>query len=159
MSEEKEKLKDEIIDEITKEMGDKIFEEVLSWMKEKEEKNNIKIEPLISLAKQRSKGNRTYRTGTILGITIGGLFALAGFTLCILGLSGSIEWLVEAASFKAKITNASPGVVFAAMGMVILWRYKPVVRDRMSLGEVNNILGHSDYLETKAPFFNHEIIE
>lgn len=71
----------------------------------------------------------TYFWGTIIGILVGAVFALAGFVLVLLGVSGAIDWLVEMDDFKAKMINAGPGVVFAVLGTIILWRYKPSRRE------------------------------
>ena len=61
----------------------------------------------------------------IYGLRWGGL-ALAGVTICagavmiFLGLQGSFDWAVQAPnSIGAKLTNASPGIVFATVGMLI----------------------------------------
>ena len=63
--------------------------------------------------------------GTIIGIIFGGLICISGVVITILGFSGSIEWIFEATNLKSRLTNASPGVFFALLGMIILWRYKP----------------------------------
>ncbi len=61
----------------------------------------------------------------IYGLRWGGL-ALAALTISIgavmvfAGLQGSFNWAVNApASIGAKLTNASPGVVFATVGLLI----------------------------------------
>jgi hypothetical protein len=61
----------------------------------------------------------------IYGLRWGGL-ALSALTICIgavmifFGLQGSFNWAVEAPhSIGAKLTNASPGIVFATVGMLI----------------------------------------
>jgi hypothetical protein len=110
---------------------------------------------LMELAKNRSQGSPTYRLAILMGIAIGGVFALAGFVLCLLGLSGSIEWLVEGASLKAKLTNASPGIVFAGMGMIIIWRYKPVVHDHLRLGDLSSRI--DAWLSPEE--FDHDVTE
>jgi hypothetical protein len=55
----------------------------------------------------------------------GGL-ALAALTICIgavmtfAGLQGSFDWAFQApSSLSAKLTNASPGIVFATVGLLI----------------------------------------
>lgn len=77
------------------------------------------------LAKHRSQGGSAYLIGTIAGIVVGALFVIAGFILALLGISGSINLVVEAKDITTRLTNASPGVIFAVLGMVVLWRYKP----------------------------------
>lgn len=77
------------------------------------------------------QGARTYDTGVKLGISVGLLFCVAGFVLLVLGVSGKIEWVFEAANLKSRLTNASPGALLALMGMIIVWRYKPKVSDSL----------------------------
>ena len=59
------------------------------------------------------------------GQVVGTIAFFLGFVLCIVGLTGVVEFLVEAGGIKAKIANASPGVMFAMLGFLILWRYRP----------------------------------
>ncbi len=70
---------------------------------------------------------KAYLIGTILGICIGALFCLFGVVITILGFSGSVQWILKGPSFTSRLVNAGPGVVFAALGVVVLWRYKPKV--------------------------------
>jgi len=58
---------------------------------------------------------------------IGVLFLLAGFALCVLGLTGTIEFLIETAGFKARLLNGTPGAFFGLLGLLLMWRYKPKV--------------------------------
>jgi hypothetical protein len=69
----------------------------------------------------------TYRVGIIMGISVGALFLVAGFILCLLGLSGTIEWLVKGGGFTSRLTNASPGALFAVVGLIVVIRYKPKI--------------------------------
>lgn len=71
--------------------------------------------------------SRTYRYGLLTGQGIGGAVLLAGIVLSLLGISGSIEWLVEAGDISSKVTNASPGIVIALIGAALVWHYKPNV--------------------------------
>ncbi len=64
------------------------------------------------------KITHTHRTGSILGIAIGGLICLFGIFLLVFGLTGSVEWLVNAGGFSSKLINASPGLVIVLVGMV-----------------------------------------
>lgn len=89
---------------------------------------------LVELARQRSEGSKVYLYGTLLGIAIGGLAFIGGFVLALLGLSGAIEWVVEAGSLSSRLSNASPGIVFAVAGMIVVWRYKPRVSDHLEIG-------------------------
>jgi hypothetical protein len=80
----------------------------------------------------------------IYGIRLGGL-ALSALTIIIgavmvfLGLQGSFNWAVEAPnSIGAKLTNASPGIVFATVGLIIAFvvvMQKPVNYDTEEDGQ------------------------
>ncbi|WP_152415283.1 leucine-rich repeat domain-containing protein [Caenispirillum salinarum] len=85
------------------------------------------------LAKSRSHAMQAYLVGTVAGIVVGALFVIAGFVLAILGISGAVDFIVEANTIKSKLTNASPGVVFATLGAIVLWRYKPRSTDTVEV--------------------------
>ena len=108
------------------------------------------FEKLIQLAKFRSI-SRAYFWGTILGISIGAFFSIAGFVITILGFNGSVEWFVKAPGFTTKLINASPGVFFALLGMLILWRYKPRGRDKLKIGKFTS--------ETEQFFYQFGTVE
>src|SRR5881394_107971 len=94
--------------------------------------------------------SRTYRIAVLIGQSIGGLALLGGIILSLLGISGSIEWLVEAGGVTSKLTNASPGIVIAIIGAAILWRYKPHVSHETTFDRQNvspsslSVFGSSD---------------
>ena len=45
---------------------------------------------------------------------------VAGAVMIFMGLQGSFNWAVEAPrTVTAKLTNASPGIVFATIGMIL----------------------------------------
>lgn len=48
-----------------------------------------------------------------------------GFSFFLLGLSGSLDLVVESSKLNARLINGSPGVVFIVVGFLILWRYRP----------------------------------
>lgn len=73
--------------------------------------------------------DRTYHWGVLTGMVVGALFLLAGFTLCILGVTGTIQFFLEAGGTKARLLNASPGVFFAFLGTIIMWKYKPNIQE------------------------------
>ena len=104
--------------------------------KDREPEYQHRIEELkvyADLAKTLSQDSKVYLIGTVMGISVGAIFCVAGFTLAILGLTGNIEWIFEAANLKSRLTNASPGALFALMGMIIIWRYKPQIRNQTEL--------------------------
>ncbi len=71
---------------------------------------------------------RTHKTGSIVGIIIGGLIAFLGIFLLLFGLTGSIDWFVNVGGISSKLINASPGIAIVVVGMIILIRYKPRIR-------------------------------
>jgi hypothetical protein len=74
-----------------------------------------------------SQDSRTYHKGVIIGLTVGGVVFIAGFILCILGLAGTVEILLEGGGLKARLVNGSPGVAFAFLGMIVMWKFKPKI--------------------------------
>src|SRR5947199_8053667 len=54
------------------------------------------------------------------GLALSALALIAGAVMTFMGLQGSFAWAIEApTSVGAKLTNASPGIVFATVGMII----------------------------------------
>jgi hypothetical protein len=90
------------------------------------------IELKLEILRNARHDAQTYRLGIIIGQVVGGLAFLGGAGLAFAGLSGNVEWLVTGIGFSSKLTNASPGVVFAVAGIIIMWRYKPRMRDNIS---------------------------
>jgi hypothetical protein len=66
----------------------------------------------------------------LCGLALAALTILIGAVMVFAGLQGSFNWAVEAPStISAKLTNASPGIVFATIGMVlvcVVFLQKPV---------------------------------
>ncbi|MCG8311975.1 MAG: hypothetical protein MI976_02060 [Pseudomonadales bacterium] len=89
----------------------------------------------VLLAKNRSQSSNAYLIGSIAGIVVGALFVIAGFILALLGFSGNTDLIVESTDLTAKLTNASPGVVFAFLGMIVLWRYKPRANETIQVDD------------------------
>ncbi len=71
--------------------------------------------------------DETYRRVLVMGVSAGILLLIGGIILCLLGLTGSIEVILEGGAVKARLLNASPGVVIAFLGLLIVWRYKPKI--------------------------------
>jgi hypothetical protein len=54
------------------------------------------------------------------GLALATLTILIGAVMVFAGLQGSFDWAVEAPhTVSAKLTNASPGIIFATIGMVL----------------------------------------
>jgi hypothetical protein len=54
------------------------------------------------------------------GLALSALTILAGAVMTFLGLQGSFNWAVEVPlSITAKLTNASPGIIFATAGLLL----------------------------------------
>jgi hypothetical protein len=54
------------------------------------------------------------------GLVVAALSMAIGSVMVFKGLTGSFNWAVEAPhSIGAKLTNASPGIVFATIGLVL----------------------------------------
>ena len=54
----------------------------------------------------------------ISGITM----IIAGVVFMALGLNGNVEWIVEATDFQSRMINASPGLILAIAGGLLVWR-------------------------------------
>jgi hypothetical protein len=61
--------------------------------------------------------------GLRLGVlALATLTILIGAVMVFVGLHGSVDWSVEAPyAISAKLTNASPGIVFATIGMILVF--------------------------------------
>ncbi len=76
---------------------------------------------------------RAYTFGIVLGISVGALFCICGLIIIILGFTGRIEWVMEVDGLTSKLTNAGPGGFFALLGMLILWRYRPMPYEALKI--------------------------
>ena len=94
----------------------------------------------------------------IVGISIGFIVLSFGAVMSFLGLEGSFDWAFESPNMlTSKLTNASPGVVFAVAGMLIIWRALRDYPGKLKLGgkpgmgsEIGGS-GESDALKAKGP--------
>lgn len=59
------------------------------------------------------------RFSTVM-LCVGFIVVLLGFGLLIAGMTGAVELVVEADNFSGKLTNASPGVVFTLLGVLVI---------------------------------------
>jgi hypothetical protein len=71
--------------------------------------------------------DKTYRIAIIIGQVTGIIFLIAGCVLMILGVTGTINFVVSGGKLEAKLINAAPGVVIALFGAVIIIFYKPKI--------------------------------
>lgn len=91
------------------------------------------LDPMAILLRERSKGSEVYRQGTLVGIAIGGLFLIGGVVSLLLGVTGTIEWIVTGGGIESRLSNAAPGAFISLLGAIILWRYKPIVHDDLDI--------------------------
>ena len=57
-----------------------------------------------------------------LVIGIGGILVVAGIVMTFMGLTGAIDLeLAVDSKFTANLTNASPGIVFSLLGVLLCW--------------------------------------
>jgi putative copper export protein len=55
-------------------------------------------------------------------LIVAALIMVIGAVMVFAGLHGSVEWAVEAPhTISAKLTNASPGIIFATIGMILIF--------------------------------------
>lgn len=53
-------------------------------------------------------------------LSLAALLIILGAVMTFMGLQGSFDWAVQGShAITAKITNASPGIAFATIGMVL----------------------------------------
>lgn len=55
---------------------------------------------------------------------------IAGIILTILGVTGSIEWIVEVSGFTSRIINASPGIVIMIIGLILTLKSRLKIKVR-----------------------------
>jgi hypothetical protein len=80
------------------------------------------------------------------GLALATLTILIGAVMVFAGLQGSFDWAVEAPhTISARLTNASPGIVFATIGMILSF---VVVMQRMNLLAVVPAPGATSYVES-----------
>ena len=69
--------------------------------------------------------NATYRYGIVYGLVAGTSALALGFILAILGLAQAIDFGFEGAETIVRLKTASPGALFAIVGLVIILWFKP----------------------------------
>lgn len=57
----------------------------------------------------------------LAGLGAGIIVAIFGFALILLGFSGTVTWKLSDSGFSSDIQTGSVGVVFAIIGMFIIW--------------------------------------
>lgn len=55
-----------------------------------------------------------------------------------MGLTGNVDIAMETEGMTAKLTNASPRIVLAFFGLMIIWRYKSKVEEIKTVTESPN---------------------
>lgn len=72
---------------------------------------------------------------TVFAIIIGGYVLISiGVVVMILGFSGDIEWVMEAAGFTSRLVNASPGIVMIIAGTYLVSKGKIDVKAKDNSG-------------------------
>jgi len=102
--------------------------------KNKSRDNSANISGIFENMNHNHIAHRSYFIGTITGIVLGALLCAGGFVLTILGLSGSVNWIIKLNGISSRLTNASPGVFFAILGMILVLKLRPKVTDEMKIG-------------------------
>jgi hypothetical protein len=69
----------------------------------------------------------TYRIGIHFGMVLATVLMLGGATLILIGLTGSIDLMVEAGGLRSRLVNASPSALFVLLGFLLAWKSKPAV--------------------------------
>ena len=100
----------------------------------KKSEHSPDVPPELSSAVVSALGNnQKYHFILILtGILVGASFCLAGLVLALLGASGTIDWIISGPKLTSRLTNATPGVLFAILGAAIVWRFRPQMQDLAS---------------------------
>jgi hypothetical protein len=58
---------------------------------------------------------------SLAGLGLGLVCIVGGFILFIMGISGSINWVVKAEGFSSQLVNAAPGAVLFVVGVLVAW--------------------------------------
>lgn len=58
---------------------------------------------------------------SIVGMVVGILFLLGGILLLLNGILGSSHFIASVAGGKLDISDAPPGIILAALGVLIIW--------------------------------------
>lgn len=95
--------------------------------------SDSEISEIIKLLESHPATIRSYRTGNLLGVLIGGLALLSGFAAFLLGLTGSIDLFFKSESVSMRMINASPGGMMAVIGLVVMVIFKPRVRSEIEI--------------------------
>jgi hypothetical protein len=91
------------------------------------------IKDLIKALNEHPSVVRTFREGNLFGMFTGALVLVGGFVMFFMGLAGTIDWIFESATIKSKLANASPGALFAVVGLIIMLKYKPRVKTEIEI--------------------------
>jgi lysylphosphatidylglycerol synthetase-like protein (DUF2156 family) len=78
---------------------------------------------------KKATPQKTFHINLLIGMIVGATLCIAGLIFTILGLSGSIEWVFESSGTVSRLTNASPGVFFGLLGFLLVWRFKPRIKE------------------------------
>jgi hypothetical protein len=73
---------------------------------------------------------RAERAKSTFGLVIGLICVVGGLALIYAGVEGSIAWTFKGVGFESKLAKASPGVILAVVGVIIIWitRFRYIVK-------------------------------
>jgi hypothetical protein len=81
---------------------------------------------------------QTHKIVSILGIIFGGVICIIGVLVMILGLSGSIEFMINVGGIVSRLINASPGVLIFFLGIFIMAWVKSRIRYEYEIRQTPN---------------------
>ncbi len=91
------------------------------------------LKGITELLKSSQPTIRIFREGNLFGMFIGGLALLGGFISFLLGLTGTVSWIIDAETISMRLFNASPGAVFSVIGLIVMIKYKPRVKSEIEI--------------------------
>ncbi len=80
---------------------------------------------------------------SILGLVVGVLCVIGGVILFVHGVVGSTSWTTRVLGASSQLSDASPGVIFAVLGLFVIW----LTRYNVRLGRHGN--NENDLRRTK----------
>jgi hypothetical protein len=74
----------------------------------------------------------------LLSMIAGWGMIIGGIVLMLLGLTGEVEFFIDAVDFKARILNASPGLVLTLIGAYVVLKSRMDIKAHKGDGRKEN---------------------